>query len=198
MIYELYQWMLSWSGSQYAVPVLFLLSFAESSFFPLPPDILLMALTVGNPPWGMYYATVTTVGSVLGGIFGYAIGWLGGRPLLLRFMGKERTDIVHEKFERYESWAIFIAGFTPIPYKIFTLGAGAFYVNFKIFVLASIISRGTRFFLVGGMLQYFGPLVKESIELYFNFFTICFIALFILGFLIFKVYAGKSFHSSNS
>jgi len=141
MVHELYQWMLSWSDSPYAVPALFLLAFAESSFFPLPPDVLLMALTLGNPSWGMYYAAVSMVGSVLGGMFGYLIGWYGGRPILLKFMGQDRVATIHEAFEKYEGWAILIAGFTPIPYKIFTIGAGAFYVNFKVFVLASVISR---------------------------------------------------------
>ena len=198
MIQELYDWMLSWSASSYAVPALFILSFAEASFFLLPPDVLLMALTLGNPTWGMYYAAITTLGSVLGGIFGYAIGWWGGRPLLRRFMGQERVATVHEVFERYEGWAILIAGFTPIPYKLFTLGAGAFYVNFKVFVIASLISRGVRFVLVAGTLQLFGPWVKEVIEKYFNLFTIILIALIIIGFWAVKAYAKKTMKVSSS
>jgi membrane protein YqaA with SNARE-associated domain len=198
MIHELYDWMLSWSESPYAVPALFILSFAESSFFPLPPDVLLMALTLGNSSWGMYYAAVATAGSVLGGIFGYAIGWWGGRPLLLRFMGAERMAMVHHTFERYEGWAILIAGLTPIPYKVFTIGAGAFYVNFKVFVLASLISRGARFFLVAGTLQLFGPWVKEVIEKYFNLLTILLVALIAIGFLMVKLHAKKAMKASPS
>lgn len=198
MIHEIYDWMLSWSDSPYAVPALFILSFAESSFFPLPPDVLLMALTLGNPSWGMYYAAITTVGSVLGGIFGYAIGWWGGRPLLLRFMGQERVATIHQTFERYEGWAILIAGLTPIPYKVFTIGAGAFYVNFKVFVIASIISRGARFFIVAGTLQLFGPWVKEVIEKYFNLFTILLVGLIAIGFWMVKIHAKKAIKSSPS
>ena len=197
MIHELYEWMLSWSESPYAIPALFILSFAESSFFPLPPDVLLMALTLGNPSWGMYYAAITTAGSVLGGMFGYAIGWWGGRPLLLRFMGKERVAMVHQTFERYEGWAILIAGLTPIPYKVFTIGAGAFYVNFKVFVIASLISRGARFFLVAGTLQLFGPWMKEMIENYFNLITILFVVLIAIGFWVVKMYAKKAIKSSS-
>ena len=198
MIHELYDWVLSWSASPYAGPALFILSFAEASFFLLPPDVLLMALTLGNPNWGMYYAAIATVGSVLGGIFGYAIGWWGGRPLLMRFIGQERVAAVHQVFERYEGWAILIAGLTPVPYKVFTLGAGAFYVNFKVFVIASLISRGARFVLVAGALQFFGPWVKEVIEKYFNLFTIILVALIGIGFLAIKVYAKKAMKPSPS
>ena len=198
MIHGLYDWVLSWSASPYAVPALFILSFAEASFFLLPPDVLLMVLTLGNPTWGIYYAAITTVGSVLGGIFGYAIGWWGGRPLLVRFMGQERVATVHEVFERYEGWAILIAGLTPVPYKVFTLGAGAFYVNFKVFVIASLVSRGARFVLVAGTLQFFGPWVKEAIEKYFNLFTIILVALIGIGFWAVKVYTKKAMKPSPS
>ena len=198
MIHELYDWVLSWSASPYAVLALFILSFVEASFFLLPPDVLLMALTLGNPTWGLYYAAIATVGSVLGGIFGYAIGWWGGRPLLVRFIGQERVATVHQVFERYEGWAILIAGLTPVPYKVFTLGAGAFYVNFKVFVISSLVSRGARFFLVAWTLQFFGPWVKEVIEKYFNLFTIILVALIAIGFWAAGSYAKKAMKPSPS
>ena len=182
MVKELYDWMLSWSDSPYAVPALFLLAFAESSFFPLPPDVLLMALTLGDPSLGMYYAAVSTAGSVLGGMFGYGIGWMGGRPILQRFVGEERIQFIHDKFEQYEGWAILVAGFTPVPYKIFTIGAGTFFVNFRVFVLASLASRAGRFFLVAGTIQWLGPWMKEILEKYFNLFTVLFFILLGLGF----------------
>ena len=144
------------------IPALFLLAFAESSVFPIPPDVLLMALTLGNPSWGLYFAAIATAGSVLGGMFGYVIGWWGGKPLLLRLMGQDRVSRVHDTFERYEGWAILIAGLTPVPYKVFTIGAGAFYVNFRVFVVASLLSRGARFFLVAGTLQLIGSVGQRE------------------------------------
>jgi membrane protein YqaA with SNARE-associated domain len=183
---QLYDWMLSWADSPYGVPALFGLAFAESSFFPLPPDVLLIALALGNPAHAWWYAAVATVGSVLGGALGYGIGWYGGRPVLKKIMGQERVDVVHDYFQRYEAWAILIAGFTPIPYKIFTIGAGAFFVDFKTFMAASIVSRGGRFFLVAGAIQLLGPWMKDIIEKYFNIFSVAFIILLVLGFWVVK------------
>ncbi len=198
MFQTLYQWTLSWSESPYADPALLLLAFAESFFFPLPPDILLMALTLGNPSWGMYYAALTTVGSVLGGMVGYLVGWLGGQPLLCRVMGRDRISKVHALFERYEGWAILIAALTPVPYKVFTIGAGALYVNFRVFVVASLIGRGARFFLVAGMLQLWGPWVQEMLERYFNLFTIVLVALIGLGWWIVRLYKKKTLYHAAS
>ncbi len=197
LVKQLYDWMLSWADSPYGVPALFALAFAESSFFPLPPDVLLIALALGNPANAWWYATVATVGSVLGGALGYGIGWYGGRPVLKKIMGQERVDVVHDYFQRYEAWAILIAGFTPIPYKIFTIGAGAFFVNFKTFMMASIVSRGARFFLVAGAIQLFGPWMKEFIEHYFNIVSIVFIVLIGLGFWIVKHQGQKLTHKTS-
>ncbi|MFQ5455012.1 MAG: YqaA family protein [Nitrospirota bacterium] len=182
MIRELYNWIIGWSGSPYASLALFLLSFAESSFFPLPPDILLMALAIGNPSYGIWFAAITTSGSILGGMVGYLIGYIGGKVLLQRVISREKIDKIHSYFERYEEWAIGIAGFTPIPYKVFTISGGAFYINFKKFVLISLLSRGGRFFLVAGTIQLFGEEVKIFIEKYFNILSILFVIILMLGF----------------
>ncbi len=197
LVKQLYDWMLSWADSPYGVPALFGLAFAESSFFPLPPDVLLIALALGNPANAWWYAAVATIGSVLGGAMGYGIGWYGGRPVLKKIMGQERVDVVHDYFQRYEAWAILIAGFTPVPYKIFTIGAGAFFVDFKTFMLASLVSRGARFFLVAGAIQLFGPWIKELIENYFNLLSIIFIVLLGLGFWIVK-YQGQKLTKKTS
>ena len=113
-------------------------------------------------------------------------------------MGPDRVATIHDAFQKYEGWAILIAGFTPIPYKVFTIGAGAFYVNFKIFLVASLISRGARFFLVAGALQLFGPWVQELIERYFNLFSILFVVLLALGFWIVKYQTKKTHRISGT
>jgi membrane protein YqaA with SNARE-associated domain len=190
LFHELYQWVLSWADSPYGIWALFVISFLESSVFPIPPDVLLIALTLGEPQLGMGYATVTTVGSVTGGMLGYLIGYLGGRPLLLRWMG-EKVIRIHYLFERYEVWAIAIAGFTPIPYKLFTISAGAFYINFPKFVLVSALSRGARFFLVASILQAFGPAMNQFIEDYFNLLTILFLLLLVGGFYLVKLHTHR-------
>lgn len=188
LFHDLYQWVLSWAGSPYGTWALLILSFAESSFFPIPPDVLLIALALGDPQKGMWLAAVATIGSVGGGILGYLIGYFGGRPLLKRWVSQPKIDLVHAYFERYEVWAIAIAGFTPIPYKIFTISAGAFYVNLPKFILTSAVSRGARFFLVAGTIQLFGPAMKRYIEQYFDLLTILFFLILIGGFILVRMH----------
>ncbi len=163
---------------------LFILSFAESSFFPVPPDILLIALALVEPKSGLFLALITTIGSVLGAVFGYIIGLKGGRPLLERFVSHKKIKLVHDYFNKYEAWAIAIAGFTPIPYKVFTIAGGVFYINFTKFIIASILSRGARFFMVGGAIYLFGDTIKYYIDKYFNLFTIVIIVLVVVGFFV--------------
>jgi membrane protein YqaA with SNARE-associated domain len=178
----LYAWMLGWADSPYGTLALFLLAFAESSFFPIPPDVLLIALGLGHPEQSLWYAAVSTAGSVFGGMFGYGIGRYGGKPLLDRFVATEKTARIHRYFDRYEAWAIGIAGFTPVPYKVFTISAGAFWVNFPRFVLVSALSRGARFVIVGGLIALYGEEVKHLIERYFNLLTVVFAVLLVGGF----------------
>ncbi|MEK6589875.1 MAG: YqaA family protein [Nitrospinota bacterium] len=186
MIHTLIEWTVNWAQTDYGTYALFLIAFAESSFFPIPPDILLIALSIINPLIALFYATVCTVGSVTGGIFGYFLGLKGGKPILERFFSHEKIVLVHNYFERYEAWAIGIAAFTPIPYKVFTIAAGVFYINFKKFVFASILGRGGRFFIVAGLIQLFGAEIKYFIQNYFELFTILFFALLIGGFMLLK------------
>lgn len=181
-ILELKAWTVSWAQTDNALVALFLLAFAESSFFPLPPDILLIAMSLNAPDQALFYALICTVGSSAGGVFGYFIGQKGGRPLLDRFVSAGKIRMVHDYFEKYEAWAIGIAGFTPIPYKIFTLSAGVFSIDFLKFVLVSFISRGARFFLVAGMIVLFGEYITGFIEKYFNLLSILFIILLVGGF----------------
>ena len=168
MYHDLAQWMLEWAESPYAVVALFLISVAESSFFPIPPDILLITLVLSDPDRGVWLAMVTTAGSVFGGVIGYFIGLWGGRPILKRFVAEHTIGKVQRQFDRYGGWAVGIAGFTPIPYKVFTIASGAFVFKLPVFVVASALGRGGRFFLVAGTIQFFGARMVELIERYFN------------------------------
>lgn len=168
MFHDLAQWMLEWADSPYAVWVLFFISVAESSFFPIPPDILLIALVLSNPDQGIWLAAVTTAGSVIGGVIGYFIGLWGGRPILQRFVAEKTIGKVQRQFDRYGGWAVGVAGFTPIPYKVFTIASGAFAFKLPVFVVASLAGRGGRFFVVAGSIQLFGTQMIELVERYFN------------------------------
>ena len=190
MLRKLYDWVLHWAETPYGTWALFLLAFCESSFFPIPPDILLIALAIALPRKALTYAWVCSAGSVLGGCFGYLIGWqfmhvIGER--IINFYGLiEKFDKIELLYRTHDAWAIGIAGFTPIPYKVFTISAGAFQINFAVFVLASLVSRSARFFLVGGMIYLFGPKIQPFIERYFNILAIVFTVLLIGGFFLIK------------
>lgn len=124
---------------------LFLLSFIEALFFPVPPDVVLLALAIASPPLSVVYALITTTGSVLGGLFGYFLGRRAGRPLLLRFASSSRIKQLEGLFAKYGAWAVATAALTPIPYKVFTIGAGIFRVRLLHFTIASVAGRGLRF-----------------------------------------------------
>jgi membrane protein YqaA with SNARE-associated domain len=190
MLRRLYNWVLHWAETPYGSWALFLLAFSESSFFPIPPDILLIALAVSIPKKSLKYALICSAGSVLGGCFGYLIGWqfmasVGNR--IVDFYGlTPKVEYIEILFNKYDAWAVAIAGFTPIPYKVFTIAAGAFKINFSVFVIASLVSRSARFFLVGGLIYMFGPSIKSFIDKYFNILAAAFTVLLITGFVIIK------------
>ena len=186
MFGDLLHWTIQLAQSPYGAAALFVVAFAESSFFPIPPDVLLISLGILSPPLALLYAAICTVGSVLGGMFGYLIGLKGGKPILERFVGRDKIVAVHNYFDRYNVWAVGIAGFTPIPYKVFTIAAGAFYINFRLFVLASCLGRGGRFFLVGGLILAFGPEIQYLLTRYLGWASILFIALLVGGFLVLR------------
>ena len=191
LIRKLYDWVLHWAATPYAIPALFIIAFVESSFFPIAPDVLLIAMVVAVPVGWLRFALVCSIGSVLGGMFGYLIGFqfmdLIGNHIVEFYHFQEKWDKIGLLYEKYNAWAVAIAGFTPLPYKVFTLSAGAFKINFPIFVLASAASRSARFFLVAALLYKFGPPFKALIEKYFNLFTIVFFILLVLGFFVLKV-----------
>jgi membrane protein YqaA with SNARE-associated domain len=189
-IKKLYDWVLHWAETPYGVPALFLLAFAESSFFPVPPDVLLIALAISIPKKSFKYAMVCTVGSILGGMMGYIIGLelidSIGIPILNFYGAMDKYEYIQQLYMKYDAWAVGIAGFTPIPYKVFTIAAGAFKIDFLVFVLASIAGRAGRFFLVSGIIYLFGPRIKTFIDNYFNLLCFAFIILLIGGFILVK------------
>jgi membrane protein YqaA with SNARE-associated domain len=190
MLRKLYDWVLHWADTPYGTWALFLLAFSESSFFPIPPDVLLIALAVAVPPKAFKYAAVSSAGSVLGGCFGYLIGWQFMATLgngIVSFYGlSEKIAYIETLYRTYDAWAIGIAGFTPIPYKVFTISAGAFHINFAVFFIASLVSRSARFFLVGGLIYIFGPRIQRFIDRYFNILAVAFTILLVAGFVVIK------------
>lgn len=194
---RLYNWMLSWAETPYGTPALFLISFAESSFFPLPPDLLQIALSVSQPRRSFFYASVSAVGSVLGGIVGWLIGFAAWAALGSFFYNyvpgvtPDRIEYVGKLYEANAFWTILAAAFTPIPFKVFTISAGVFhqYVSLETLILASALGRSARFFLVATCLWWFGPSVRKILERHFEWISLLLFALLIGGFFAIKMLA---------
>lgn len=178
-------------GSPYPIFGLMITAFAESSFFPIPPDVIYIPLALMEPKKAFLYAFITTIFSVLGGIFGYFIGKFGGKPIVNKFISEEKLYQVKLFYNRYDVWAIIIAGFTPIPYKVFTISAGLFDLNLKRFIIASFIGRGGRFFIVCGLIYFFGQEIKTFLDRYFELATIGITILLVAGFLAIRVFFNK-------
>jgi membrane protein YqaA with SNARE-associated domain len=187
---RLYEWVMHWAETPYGPTALTVMAFCESSFFPLPPDILLIALGVSRPKKALYYALLCSVGSVFGGLLGYYIGYQLfqhiGMPILEFYGAMEQFHHVQDLYRQYDYWAISIAGFTPIPYKVFTITAGVTEINLAVFVVASAVSRSARFFLVGGLIRIFGPSIRDFIDRYLNVLSIIFVVLLVGGFILIK------------
>lgn len=202
---RLYDWTLHWAKTPHAVAALAILSFCESSFFPIAPDVLLIAMCVAAHTRWAKFATITSIGSVVGGMAGYAIGFFAydtiGQPLMSfvgSLSGQEADQLIATAnywFNEKElagfhvgGWAVGLAGFTPIPYKVFTISAGFFKMDFLIFVIASAISRPLRFFIVAGLIgllyRKYGEGITEFIDKYFNLLALAFAVLLVGGFLL--------------
>lgn len=193
LIHDIVDWMVAWSATPYAPLALFILSFWESSFFPLPPDPLLIAMAVADPSRAPFFALVCTVASVTGAMLGYLIGKVGGRPVVHRLFKEEKVRAAEKLYQRYDVWAVGAAAFTPIPYKVFTITAGIAQLRFWPFVLVSTLGRGARFFLLGMAVFFFGPAIQNAIDQYFELLTVSFLVLLVLGFLTVK-YGGEYLH----
>ena len=190
-IRRLYDWVLGWAESPYSGYALFVLAFAESSFFPVPPDVLLIALAISMPTKAFRYALICTVGSLAGGLVGYGIGLFGyasiGQPIIDLYNAEALMHRIKQQYDTYGFWGVLIAAITPIPYKVFTISSGFFKFSFAQFLLASVIGRSVRFYLVAALIWKFGPPIKLFIDKYFNLVVTLFVILLIGGFLIIKL-----------
>jgi len=168
---RLYDRALAWSRHPHAERYLAAVSFSESSFFPIPPDVLLAPMTLARPERWLRLVGLTTVTSVLGGLLGYLIGYAALEavtPLLHRVGYWGHFQTAHDWFERYGFWAIFAAGFTPIPYKVFTVAAGAAHMALLPFALGSLVGRGARYALVAGLVRWGGAPIEHHIRRYID------------------------------
>ena len=196
---DLYDWVLNWSNSKWGAFALFALAFTEASFFPIPPDVLLIALCLGVRSRSFYYVTICSLGSALGAVFGYSIGyflWWSEAQEFSRFANfffniipGFSTEIffdIKQKYEEWNFWVIFISGFTPIPFKVFTVSAGSFNINFTLFLIASLVARSARFLIIGSLIWRFGEPIRSFIDKYFNILAFLFSFLLIGSFFIIK------------
>lgn len=187
----LYDWVLLWAHNRHARLALFVIAFVESSVFPIPPDVLLIALALGLPTRAFQFALLATAGSVLGGLAGYGIGYglmaSVGQWIIDLYNFQEQFQRIRGLYLEYDVWAVGIAGFTPIPYKVFTIAAGAFEMDPWRFTLASLVSRGARFYLVAWLIHHYGSPMKGFIDRYFNALTILFVVV-LVGFFILLTY----------
>ncbi len=181
-----YHWTLSWADRPHAQTALFLIAMIESSFFPIPPDILLIALALGRPENSFRYAAVSTAGSTIGAALGYLIGMMLfvaiAMPVIEFYDVMAQFDLAQHWFSEYGVAVILIAGFSPIPFKVFTIAAGAFGLPFLWFMLAALISRGARFYLEAALLHWGGPELRQLVERHFEWITIAVTILVLAGF----------------
>jgi membrane protein YqaA with SNARE-associated domain len=187
---RLYDWVLHWADTPYGTPALFVIAFVESSFFPIPPDVLQIALSAGKPKRSFFYGTVALIGSVTGAFLGYFIGyalWEALHNVFIPWLFSQKNfDDVQNLYEKNAFGAIFTAAMTPSPYKVFTIAAGISHISLLTLLFASILGRGMRFYLVALFLWLFGPIVRNWLEKYFEILAVVFAALLIGGFMLIK------------
>jgi len=181
-----YAWTLSWAEHPQAQTALFFIALIEASVFPIPPDILLLALALGRPELGLRLAVISTAGSLLGACIGYLIGMLlfasVAQPLLEFYGAMQQFEHVQHLFTEYGLWVVLVAGFSPIPFKVVTIAAGTFGLPFAGFAAATLVSRGTRFFMEGALLRWGGARLRALVERHFEILTIAVVALVATGF----------------
>lgn len=193
MIRGLYNWTMGISRHKHAVWGLGGISFIESSFFPLPPDIILIPMCIANRQKAFWYATVCSIASVLGGIFGYAIGYflydILGAPIIEFYGLQAPFENFSAQYNAYGTWIVLGAGLTPIPYKIITIASGVTHMNLPLFIIMSFIGRAMRFYLVAALLWKYGQPIQDFIEKYLGLLSIAFFVLLVGGFALIKFMA---------
>ena len=187
-----YDWTINWAKTKYANWALFCISFAESSFFPVPPDVLLIPMVIAERKKWFQIALLCSVASVLGSLLGYFIGYqlfeLVGQKIVDFYNMQDVVRMLSEKYSQHAFITVFTAAFTPIPYKAITITAGLFKISLLSLVIASAVGRSARFFIVAGLIRIFGEKIQYFIEKYFNLLTIVFIVLLVGGFAILKLF----------
>ncbi|WP_018295331.1 YqaA family protein [Mariprofundus ferrooxydans] len=181
-----YNWTLAWATHPQASWALFVIAMIEASVFPIPPDILLLALALGKPQKALRFASIATAGSVVGAVIGYGIGMFlfvaVAQPLLEFYHAMERFAEVQQLFTEYGVVIVLIAGFSPIPFKVITIAAGAFGLSFPAFIVAALLSRGARFYLEGALLRWGGDALRALVERHFEWLTVAVVVVVIGGF----------------
>ena len=188
MLRALYDWTMRLAATRHATGALGFISFIESSFFPIPPDVILIPMVLANRARWAWYALVATVTSVLGGLFGYLIGALlfeaVAKPILSFYGYLAEFDRFAEYYNSWGAWAVLVAGVTPFPFKVITIASGATQLSLTVFVVAGIVARAARFFLVAALLYWFGPPIRNFIEARLGLMFVLFMALLIGGFVV--------------
>ena len=190
MLRRLYDWTMSLASGPRAPAALGAVSFVESSVFPIPPDILLIPMVISERRKAWWFATLCTITSVLGGLLGYVIGAFLfiqiAEPILAFYGYLDKFESFKEQYNDWGAWIVFIAGVTPFPFKVITIASGATGLNIVIFVLASIVARGLRFFVVAGLLYWLGPPIRNFIEARLGLVFTIFVVLLVGGFILAK------------
>ncbi len=190
MLRSLYDKTLELAQNRHASSALAVIAFAESSVFPIPPDVLLIPMVLANRAFAWFYASLATISSVVGGIAGYLIGYFlydaVGQPLLEFYGYSAKFQSFADHYNDYGAWIVFIAGVTPFPYKVITIASGVTKLNFVVFIVASVIARGLRFYLVSALLYWFGLPVREFIEKRLGLMFTLFVILLVGGFVLLK------------
>lgn len=201
LLKKMYDWVLKWAETPYGPIALFILAFIEAVFFPVPPDVLLIALALGCITKAFRFALYCTIGSVSGALVGYAVGhfaWISADGNFTGFANFFFNNIpgfsidlfnnIKTLFNQWDFWVIFTAGLTPVPYKVFTITSGVFDINLLMFFIASLVSRGARFFLIAWLIWKYGPGMKLFLKKYFNLLVLGFTACLIGGIVIVKIF----------